>query len=189
MKNAARLHTEYKNSIVPALVKEFGYKNPMQVPKLVKITLNMGVGEALKDSKAPDVSAAELTLIAGQKAVVTKAKKSIAVFRLRQGQGIGCKVTLRGKKMYEFLDRLVNIAFPKIRDFRGLSEKSFDGNGNISFGIKEHAIFPEISSDRIDVIKGLDITIVTTAKTSAEAKALIQGFNMPFINNNNDNNQ
>ncbi len=189
MKNTARLHTEYKDKITPALVKQFGYKNPMQVPKLVKITLNMGVGEALRDSKAPDVAAAELTQIAGQKAVITKAKKSIAHFRLREGQGIGCKVTLRGKKMYEFLDRLVNIAFPKIRDFRGLSDKSFDGKGNISFGIKEHAIFPEISSDRIDQIKGMDITIVTSARTSEEAKALIQGFNLPFINIENNNQQ
>lgn len=183
MKQAARLQKEYKDKIAPALVKQFGYKNPMQVPKLSKITINMGVGEALKDSKAVDASAHELSLIAGQKALVTRAKKSIAVFRLRQGQGIGCKVTLRGKRMYEFLDRLTNIALPKIRDFRGLNEKSFDGNGNISFGIKEHAIFPEIISDRVDQIKGMDITIVTTAKTSDEAKALIQGFNMPFINN------
>ena len=184
MKQVARLQQEYKDKIAPALVKQFGYKNPMQVPKLVKITLNMGVGEALKDSKAPEVSAAELSLIAGQKAVVTRAKKSIAVFRLREGQGIGCKVTLRGKKMYEFIDRLNNIAFPKLRDFRGLNDKSFDSNGNISFGIKEHAIFPEISSDRVNEIKGMDITIVTSARTSEEAKALIQGFNIPFINHN-----
>ena len=182
MAEVARLQKEYKDKIAPALVKQFGYKNPMQVPKLTKITLNMGVGEALKDSKAADNAANELTQIAGQKAVVTRAKKSIAVFRLRQGQGIGCKVTLRGKRMYEFLDRLVNIAFPKLRDFRGLSDKSFDGNGNISFGLKEHAIFPEISLERTDTLKGMDITIVTTARNTEEAKALIQGFNVPFIN-------
>ncbi len=188
MAETARLQKEYKEKVAPALVKQFGYKNVMQVPKIVKINLNMGVGEALKDSKAVDVSASELTLIAGQKAVVTKAKKSIAHFRLRQGQGIGAKVTLRNKIMYEFLDRLVNIALPKLRDFRGLNEKSFDGNGNISFGIKEHNIFPEISLDRNDVAKGMDITIVTTAKTAEEAKALIAGFNMPFLSNNQNNN-
>lgn len=188
----ARLQKEYKDKVVPALVKEFGYKNHMQVPKLVKINLNMGVGEALKDSKAVDVSASELTLIAGQKAVITKAKKSIAIFRLRQGQGIGCKVTLRNKKMYEFLDRLVNIALPKLRDFRGLNIKGFDGNGNISFGIKEHAIFPEISGDRSDTQKGMDITIVTTARNAKEAQALLAGFNVPFLpteNTENNNNQ
>ncbi len=183
MAEVARLQKEYKEKIAPALTKQFGYKNPMQVPKLVKITINMGVGEALKDSKAPEVSAAELTLIAGQKAVVTKAKKSIAVFRLREGMGIGCKVTLRGKRMYEFMDRLTNIALPKLRDFRGLNDKSFDGNGNISFGLKEHTIFPELQSDRGDVSKGMDITIVTTARNTEEAKALISGFNMPFLSN------
>jgi large subunit ribosomal protein L5 len=184
MTNVARLYKEYKDNVAPQLIKQFGYKNSMEVPKLVKITLNMGVGEALKDSKAVDLAANDLTLIAGQKAVITKAKKSIATFRLRQGQGIGCKVTLRNARMYEFLDRLVNITLPKIRDFRGLSEKSFDGNGNISFGIKEHGIFPEISSDKVNEVRGLDITIVTSAKTSEEAKALIESFNLPFIDNN-----
>ncbi len=188
MKTTARLHKEYKDKIVPSLVKEFGYKNPMQVPKIVKININMGIGEALKDSKAVDVAANELTLIAGQKAVVTKARKSIAHFRLRQGQGIGCKVTLRSKRMYEFMDRLVNIALPKLRDFRGLNIKSFDGSGNISFGLKEHAIFPEIQSDRSDTQKGMDITIVTTARTAEEAKALLQGFNMPFLSVEPENN-
>ena len=189
MKQTARLQKEYKDKIAPSMVKQFGYKNPMQVPKLVKINLNMGIGEALKDSKAVDVAAQELTLIAGQKALVTKAKKSIAHFRLRQGQGIGAKVTLRNKKMYEFLDRLVNIAFPKLRDFRGLNIKSFDGNGNISFGLKEHAIFPEIQSDRADVQKGMDITIVTTARTADEVKALLAGFNVPFLSTETNNNQ
>jgi large subunit ribosomal protein L5 len=189
MKTTARLHKEYQDKIIPGMIKQFGYKNPMQVPKLMKINLNMGIGEALKDSKAVDVAAHELTLIAGQKAVVTKAKKSIAHFRLRQGQGIGCKVTLRNKRMYEFLDRLVNIALPKLRDFRGISIKSFDGNGNISFGLKEHAIFPEIQSDRSDVQKGMDITLVTTAKTAEEVQALLGGFNMPFLIPETNNNQ
>lgn len=181
MAEVARLQTEYKKNVSPALVKQFGYKNVMEIPKLVKISINMGVGEALKDSKAVEVSAKELTLIAGQKAMVTKAKKSIAVWRLREGQGIGCKVTLRNKKMYEFLDRLVNIALPKLRDFRGLNDKSFDGKGNITFGLKEHTIFPELSADRGEISKGMDITIVTTAKTAEEARALLQGFNVPFL--------
>jgi large subunit ribosomal protein L5 len=185
----ARLLKEYKEKVIPALVKEFGYKNAMQVPKLVKINLNMGVGEALKDSKAVDVAANELTLIAGQKALVTKARKSIAHFRLRQGQGIGAKVTLRNRKMYEFMDRLVNIALPKLRDFRGLNIKSFDGNGNISFGLKEHTIFPELQSDRTDSQKGMDITIVTTARTAQEAQALLAGFNVPFLPTETNNQQ
>jgi large subunit ribosomal protein L5 len=186
MNNTARLYTQYKKELAPAMIKQFGYKNVMQTPKLVKIVINMGVGEALKDSKAVDIAANELTLIAGQKAVVTRAKKSIAVFRLRQGQGIGCKVTLRNKKMYEFLDRLINIALPKIRDFRGLNIKSYDGKGSITFGIKEHAIFPEIVSDRVDMVKGMDITIVTTATSAAELQALLSGFNMPFLTANNN---
>lgn len=182
MVEVARLHKEYNDKIKADLTKEFGYKNPMQVPKLQKITVNIGVGEALKDTKIADNAANELMLITGQKPVVTKAKKSIATFRLREGSPIGCKVTLRRKKMYEFLDRLVNVALPRIRDFRGLSVKSFDGNGNITLGIKEQIIFPEIDFDRIDAIRGMDITIVTSAKTAEEAKALIKGFNMPFMN-------
>lgn len=182
MVEVARLHKEYNDKIRADLTKEFGYKNPMQVPKLQKITVNIGVGEALKDTKIADNAANDLMLITGQKPVVTKAKKSIATFRLREGSPIGCKVTLRRKKMYEFLDRLVNVALPRIRDFRGLSVKSFDGNGNITLGIKEQIIFPEIDFDRIDAIRGMDITIVTSAKTAEEAKALIKGFNMPFMN-------
>ena len=179
--NTARLFDEYKSKIAPELTKKFGYKNAMQTPKLVKISINMGVGEALKNSKAPQEAADELTLIAGQKAMVTKARKSIATFRLREGVAIGTKVTLRKKKMYEFMDRLINIALPRLRDFRGLSFKSFDGNGNITFGLKEHSIFPEINLDQAPEARGMDITICTSARTNEEAKELLKGFNMPFI--------
>ncbi|MDX1949502.1 MAG: 50S ribosomal protein L5 [Rickettsiales bacterium] len=178
----ARLYTEYKNTIIASLVKQYGYTNPMQVPKLTKISLNMGVGEVLRDSKVIDNAVADLTAIAGQKPVITKSRKSIATWRLRQGMPIGTKVTLRGKKMYEFLDRLINIALPRIRDFKGLSTKNFDGKGNISFGIKEQIIFPEVNFDKVDQIRGMDITIVTTAKNAEEGKALLQAFNMPFYN-------
>lgn len=182
MTAVARLHKEYDDNIKAGLTKEFGYKNPMQVPKLEKIVINVGAGEALKDSKVVESIVNELTAISGQKPVVTKARKSIATFRLRENSPIGCKVTLRRKKMYEFLDRLINIALPRVRDFRGLSVKSFDGSGNISLGIKEQIIFPEVNYDRIDSVRGMDITIVTSAKTADEAKALIKGFNMPFVN-------
>jgi large subunit ribosomal protein L5 len=182
MTAVARLQTEYKEKIIPALVKEFGYKNPMEVPKMKKITINMGVGEATRDSKVVDNAFGDMTLIAGQKPVVSKAKKSNANFKIRQGMPLGCKVTLRRKRMYEFFDRLTNIALPRLRDFRGLSIKSFDGNGNISLGLKEQIIFPEIDYDKIDKIRGMDITIVTTAKTAEEARSLLKGFNMPFVN-------
>ncbi len=181
-KEEARLYTEYKQTIAPALVKQFGFENPMQIPKLVKISVNMGVGEVLRDSKVIDNAVSDLTAISGQKPLVTKSRKSIATWRLRQGMPIGTKVTLRRKRMYEFLDRLINIALPRVRDFKGLTSKSFDGSGNISFGIKEQTIFPEISFDKIDQVRGMDITIVTTAKNSEEGKALLQAFNMPFYN-------
>ncbi|HCR86313.1 MAG TPA: 50S ribosomal protein L5 [Alphaproteobacteria bacterium] len=178
----ARLHKEYNDKIRKDLVKQFGYKNAMQIPKLQKITINIGLGEATKDGKVIDAAVKDLTAIAGQKVVVTKAKKSIASFKLRQGAPIGCMVTLRNKRMYEFLDRLVNIALPKIRDFRGLNAKSFDGSGNITFGLKEQIIFPEIEFDKIDKVRGMNITFVTSAKNAEEGRALIAGFNMPFYN-------
>lgn len=178
----ARLQKEYNDNIRGSLTKEFSFKNPMEVPKIEKIVINMGVGEALRDSKSAENAFNDLMAITGQKPVLAKAKKSIATFRLREGAVIGCKVTLRRKKMYEFLDRVINIALPRVRDFRGLSVKSFDGNGNISFGIKEQIIFPEIEYDQIDAVRGMDITIVTSAKNAEEAKALIKGFNMPFYN-------
>ena len=175
-----RLHEMYEKEIRPAMQKEFNYKNPMQVPKLEKIVLNMGVGEAVADSKVVTAAAAELALIAGQKPVITKAKQSIAGFKVREGMPLGCKVTLRGQRMYEFMDRLVNIAMPRIRDFRGVSPKSFDGAGNYSLGLKEQIIFPEINYDKVDKIRGMDITFVTTANSNEEAKALLAAFNMPF---------
>ncbi len=181
-KTEARLYTEYKNSINAALVKQFGFKNPMQVPKLTKISLNMGVGEVLRDSKVIDNAVSDLTAISGQKPIITKARKSIATWRVRKDMPIGTKVTLRGKRMYEFLDRLINVALPRIRDFKGLSVKSFDGKGNISFGLKEQIIFPEVNFDKVDQVRGMDITIVTTAKNAEEGKALLQAFNMPFYN-------
>jgi large subunit ribosomal protein L5 len=179
---AARLQDHYRKTVREALTKEFGYTNPMQVPKLDKIVINMGVGEATADSKKINLAVAELTAIAGQKPVITKARKSIATFKLREGMAIGCKVTLRKQHMYEFLDRLVNIALPRVRDFRGISGKSFDGRGNYTLGLKEQLVFPEIDYDKVDKVRGMDIVICTTAKTDAEAKALLKGFDMPFNN-------
>ena len=177
-----RLHESYNSAVRPALMKEFGYKSPMQVPKLEKIVVNMGVGEAAHDAKKLEAAVAELSAITGQKPQVIRARKAIANFKLRRGLPIGAKVTLRGARMYEFLDRLVNIALPRVRDFRGLSGRSFDGRGNYSLGIKEQIVFPEINYDRIDAVRGMDIIIVTTAKSNEEAKALLKGFNMPFYN-------
>ena len=176
-----RLKAAYNDRIKAALTEEFGYSNVMQLPKLDKIVLNMGVGEAVKDTKKVKAAADELSRIAGQKAVVTHAKKSIAGFRVREFMPLGCKVTLRGDKMYEFLDRLVTIALPRVRDFRGVKGNSFDGRGNYAMGLKEHIVFPEIDFDKVDEILGMDIIICTTAKTDAEAKALLKHFNMPFI--------
>ena len=170
----------YIDECVPALKEEFGYKNGMQIPKLEKIVLNMGLGEAVQNPKIVEGAAEELSIIAGQKAVITKAKKSIATFKLREGMPIGCRVTLRGDKMYDFLSKLVNIALPRVRDFRGLSPKMFDGRGNYSMGVKEQIIFPEIDYDKIDKIKGLNITIVTSAGTDAEARFLLRKMGMPF---------
>ena len=179
---ASRLQERYEGTIRPALRKEFGYENPMQVPRLDKIVINMGVGEAVGDRKAVDNAAAELALISGQKAVITKARKSIATFKVREGMALGCKVTLRRHRMYEFLDRLVNIALPRVRDFRGLNGKSFDGRGNYALGLKEQLVFPEIDYDKVDKVRGKDIIICTTALTDAEAKALLRGFDFPFYN-------
>jgi large subunit ribosomal protein L5 len=176
-----RLQEHYEKNVRPALMKEFGYKNPMEVPKLEKIVVNMGVGEAVQDSKKVDAAAKDLTAITGQKPVITRAKKSIATFKLRENMPIGAKVTLRRQRMYEFLDRLVNIALPRVRDFRGLSGKSFDGRGNYALGLKEQLVFPEINYDQVDAVRGMDVIIVTTAKTDAEAKALLRGFQFPFI--------
>ncbi|MDP2084329.1 MAG: 50S ribosomal protein L5 [Gemmobacter sp.] len=176
-----RLKAEFNGRIKAAMTEEFGYKNPMQMPKLDKIVLNMGVGEAVKDTKKVKQAAEELTRIAGQKAVITHAKKSIAGFRVREKMPLGCKVTLRGDRMYEFLDRLINVALPRVRDFRGVKGSSFDGRGNYAMGLKEHIVFPEIDFDKVDEILGMDIIICTTAKTDAEAKALLKQFNMPFV--------
>ncbi|MCX7957912.1 MAG: 50S ribosomal protein L5 [Deltaproteobacteria bacterium] len=176
----ARLKELYKKEIVPRLMKEFSYKNPMQVPKLHKITINMGLGEAITNAKILDSASSELAAITGQKPVITKARKSISNFKLRAGASIGCAVTLRGDRMYEFFDRFVNIALPRVRDFKGLSSRSFDGRGNYSVGIKEHIIFPEINFDKIDKIKGMTITIVTTARSDEEAKKLLKYLGMPF---------
>jgi len=177
-----RLQEHYEKVVRPALMAEFKYENPFAVPRLEKIVLNMGVGEAVNDSKKTQQAAVELTAIAGQKPIMTKARKSIAVFKLRENMNIGCKVTLRRERMYEFLDRLVNIALPRVRDFRGVSPKSFDGRGNYALGLKEQIVFPEINYDQIQEIRGLDIVICTSAKTDAEAKALLKGFAMPFVN-------
>jgi len=179
---ATRLQEIYQKEIRSALQKEFNYANALEVPKLDKIVINMGVGEAVNDRKKVDAAVADLTAISGQKPVVTKSKKSIAVFKLREGMAIGCKVTLRRDRMYEFLDRLVTVALPRVRDFRGLNGKSFDGNGNYAMGLKEQLVFPEINYDKIDEVRGMDIIICTTAKTDAEAKALLRGFSFPFIN-------
>ena len=176
----SRLKDQYKAEIVPALTKKFGYENVMQVPKLDKIVINMGVGEAKENPKALESAVADLETITGQKAVLTKAKNSIANFKIREGMNIGCKVTLRGEKMYEFLDRLVNLALPRVRDFRGINPNSFDGRGNYALGIKEQFIFPEIEFDKVNKVRGMDIIFVTTAKTDEEARELLTLFNMPF---------
>lgn len=175
-----RLKETYENDLMPALTKEFGYTSPMQVPRLKKIVLNMGLGEAIQNIKVLDASMEELALIAGQRPVVTRARKSIASFKLREGMPIGCMVTLRRGRMYDFFEKLVNVALPRVRDFRGLSDKALDGRGNFTLGIKEHIIFPEIDYDKIDKIKGLNITIVTTAKTDEEGKTLLKMMGMPF---------
>jgi large subunit ribosomal protein L5 len=178
----ARLHELYEATIRPALMQEFGYENPMQVPRLEKIVVNMGVGEAVQDSKKVEAAVNDLAAITGQHPVITKAKRSIATFKLRQGMPIGCKVTLRRERMYEFLDRLITVALPRVRDFRGISGKSFDGRGNFALGLREQLVFPEIDYDRVDATRGMNVVVVTTAKTDAEAKALLRGFDMPFAN-------
>ena len=175
-----RLKETYLNEIVDAMTKKFGYKNVMQVPKLDKIVINMGIGEAKENSKVLDAAMAELEIISGQKPVITRAKNSIANFKLREGMAIGCKITLRGDKMYEFLDRLVNLALPRVRDFRGVNPNAFDCRGNYALGIKEQLIFPEIEYDKIDKVRGMDVIFVTTAKTDEEARELLTQFNMPF---------
>ena len=176
----SRLQTYYKDTVVPQLMKELGFGNIMQVPRVSKITLNMGVGESVGDKKVMNRAVGDMTAIAGQKPIVTNARKSVASFKIRDGWPVGCKVTLRQERMYEFLDRLVNVAIPRVRDFRGLNRKSFDGRGNYSLGVKEQIMFPEIDYDQIDVIRGMDITITTTAKNDAEAIALLKAFNFPF---------
>ena len=175
-----RLQEQYKKAVVPALMKRFGYASVMQVPRIVKITLNMGVGEAVADKKVIDHAVGDMEQISGQRPVVTKARNSIAGFKIREGWPVGCKVTLRRERMYEFLDRLVNIAIPRIRDFRGLSGRAFDGRGNYSMGVREQIIFPEIDYDKIDALRGMDIVITTTANTNEEGRALLEAFNFPF---------
>ena len=176
----SRLKEQYQNEIIDAMIKKFGYKNIMEVPKLDKIVVNMGVGEAKDNAKLLDAAIGDMEKITGQKAVVCRAKKSVANFKLREGMAIGCKVTLRGEKMYEFVDRLVNLALPRVRDFRGVNPDAFDGRGNYALGIKEQIIFPEIEYDKIDKVRGMDIIFVTTAKTDEEARELLTQFNMPF---------
>ena len=176
----AKLHDLYKQEVIKALTEKFGYKTIMQVPRIEKITLNMGVGEAVADKKVLENAARDMTAIAGQKPLITKVRKSVAGFHIREGYPIGCKVTLRGERMWEFLERLIVIAIPRIRDFRGLAAKSFDGRGNYSMGVREQIIFPEIDFDKVDAVRGLDITITTTAKTDAEGRALLEAFNFPF---------
>jgi len=176
----ARLKSKYQQEVVPAMMKEFSYKNSMQVPRLEKITLNVGLGEATQNIKAVDSAVAEITAIAGQKPVVTKAKKAIANFKLREGVSIGCMVTLRRERMYEFLDRLVHVALPRVRDFKGISDRSFDGRGNYSLGLREQIIFPEIHADKVEKTRGMTITITTTAKTDQEGRALLRLMGMPF---------
>ena len=178
----ARLQQHYREKVVPELTTKFGYKSPMQVPRITKITLNMGVSEAVADKKVMDNAVADLTKIAGQKPVVTKAKKAIAGFKIREGQAIGTMVTLRGERMWEFLDRFVTVALPRVRDFRGISGRAFDGRGNYNIGVKEQIIFPEIEYDKVDALRGLNISITTTAKNDEEAKALLAGFRFPFKN-------
>lgn len=176
----AKLHDLYKQEVIKALTKQFGYKTVMQVPRIVKITLNMGVGEARTDKKILENAARDMAAISGQKPLITKVRKSVAGFQIREGYPIGCKVTLRGERMWEFLERLIVIAIPRIRDFRGLSAKSFDGRGNYSMGVREQIIFPEIDYDKVDAVRGLDITITTTAKTDEEGRALLKAFDFPF---------
>ncbi len=176
----ARLKAKYKNDVVPAMMKEFNYKNSMQVPRLEKITVNVGVGEATQNAKAIDSAVAEITAIAGQKPVVTRAKKAIANFKLREGVPIGCMVTLRRERMYEFLDRLIHVALPRVRDFKGVSDRSFDGRGNYSLGLREQIIFPEIHADKVEKTRGMTITIATTAKTDQEGRTLLRLMGMPF---------
>ncbi|MBP7059858.1 MAG: 50S ribosomal protein L5 [Lachnospiraceae bacterium] len=176
----SRIKEEYLNNVTKQMTEKFGYKNVMEIPKIEKIVINMGVGEAKENAKLLDAAVADMTAIAGQKPIVTKAKNSIANFKLREGQGIGCKVTLRGEKMYDFLDRLVNLALPRVRDLRGVNPDAFDGRGNYALGIKEQIIFPEIEYDKVDKIRGMDIIIVTTAKTDEEARELLRFFGMPF---------
>jgi large subunit ribosomal protein L5 len=178
----ARLHGFYRESVIPDLMKRFGYKSVLQVPRIEKITLNMGVGEAVADKKVMESAVGDMEKIAGQKPVVTKARKSIATFKIRAGYPIGCMVTLRGARMYEFLDRLVSVAIPRIRDFRGVSGRAFDGRGNYNMGVKEQIIFPEIEYDKIDALRGMNITITTSAKSDEEAKALLSAFKFPFRN-------
>ena len=179
---ASRLQAHYRDTVVRQLMQQFGYETVMQVPRIAKITLNMGVGEAVADKKIMDNAVADMTKIAGQKPLVTKSRKSIAVFKIRTGYPVGCKVTLRGTRMYEFLDRLVTVAIPRIRDFRGIPAKSFDGRGNFNFGVKEQIIFPEIEYDKIDALRGMNITITTTARSNEEGKALLAAFKFPFRN-------
>ncbi len=179
---AANLYKLYNDKIKKDLQGKFNYKNPMQIPKITKVTLNMGVGEAAADSKVINYAIADMATISGQKPLVTKSRKSIAGFKLREGQAVGCKVTLRGDRAYEFIERLVNMALPRVRDFRGLSGKGFDGNGNYSFGLKEQIVFPEIEYDKIDKVRGMDINITTTASNDNEAKELLKLFNLPFFN-------
>lgn len=179
----ARLRELYQKTVIPALMKEFGYKNVMSVPKLDKITVNIGLGEATQNPKLMDGAVQELALITGQKPVVTKARKSVAAFKLREGMSIGCMVTLRGDRMYEFLDRLMNIALPRVRDFRGLSTRSFDGRGNYTLGLRDQFVFPEISYEKVEKVKGMNVCITTTAKTDAEALALLKQLGMPFRQN------
>lgn len=176
----ARLRELYEQEIRPMLKQKFGYKSPMEVPCIEKIVLNMGLGEAIQNAKILETASEDLKLISGQKPVITRARKSIAAFKLRKGMPIGCMVTLRGDRMYDFLEKLIHVALPRIRDFRGVSPRSFDGRGNYTVGIREHIIFPEIDYDKVDKIKGLNVTITTTAKTDEEAKALLEGFGMPF---------
>ena len=176
-----RLADVYQNKIQTALIEEFKYQNMMQVPALEKVVINMGVGEAVQDTKKVNGAVADLALISGQKPVVTRARKSIAGFKVRENMPLGCKVTLRGRRMYEFIDRLVTIALPRVRDFRGLNVKSFDGNGNYAMGLKEQIVFPELEYDKVDTIRGMDIIVVTTAKTDDEGRALLRGFNFPFV--------
>ena len=177
----SRLKEQYKSEIMDAMIKKFGYKNVMEVPKLDKIVVNMGVGEAKENAKLLDSAMADMQLITGQKPIITKAKKSVANFKIREGMAIGCKVTLRGDKMYEFADRLINLALPRVRDFRGVNPNGFDGRGNYALGIKEQLIFPEVEFDKVDKVRGMDVIFVTTAKTDEEARELLRLFNMPFV--------